>query len=133
MTNKVYINLPVKDLKRSVAFFTHMGFRFNPRFTDENGTCMIVSDTIYVMLLIEKFFKTFINQKVADASRTSEVIISLEVEKKEEIEELLNKAIQAGGKATISEDYDWMKDRGFTDIDGHHWELLYTDESKSPA
>ena len=77
MATKIFVNLPVKDLNKSVEFFTALGFTFNPQFTDENATCMVISDDIFVMLLVEKFFATFIKKPVCDATKTTEVIISL--------------------------------------------------------
>jgi len=132
MIKQVFINLPVKELKRTVDFFTKMGFSFNPQFTDENATCMIVSDTIYVMFLVEKFFKGFTKQEIPDMSKSSEAIIYLQAESFEDADALAKKALDAGGKHTYTEDHGWMKSIGFTDPDGHHWEIGFTDLSKMP-
>ncbi|HSH65878.1 MAG TPA: glyoxalase/bleomycin resistance/extradiol dioxygenase family protein, partial [Bacteroidia bacterium] len=94
---KIFINLPVKDLKKSIAFFTKLGYTFNPQFTDEKATCMIVSDTIFVMLLVEPFFKTFTHKEISDAKKAAEVIISISADSKEKVNELVNNAVAAGG------------------------------------
>jgi len=133
MVNKVFINLPVKDLKQSIDFFTKLGFSLDKRFTDDNGACIIVSDSISVMLLVDAFFNSFTKKIVNDTKTTSEAIISIAVRSREEVDQLLRKAIDAGGIATISMDYGWMKDLGFTDLDGHHWEILYLDENNIPG
>jgi len=128
MAAKIFVNLPVKDLGESVAFFTRLGYKFNPQFTDENATCMIVSDTIYVMLLVEKFFKTFTKKEIVDATKSTEVLLCLSVDSKEEVDEMINKAIAAGGttpneKMIQGGMYSW----GYQDLDGHLWEILYMD------
>lgn len=128
MSTKIFVNLPVKDLKRSVEFFTRLGFRFNPQFTDENATCMIVSDDIFVMLLVEKFFKTFIPNEIADASQSSEVIITLSADSRQQVNELVETALLSGGKpSSETQDQGWMYGRGFRDLDGHLWEIMYMD------
>lgn len=120
----IFVNLPVKDLNRSVEFFTKLGYTFNPQFTDENATCMIISDTIYVMLLIEPFFRTFINKEIADTSKNAEVIVALSAESREQVDEIIQKAVDAGA-TTFKEptDYSYMYGHGFQDLDGHLWEF----------
>jgi predicted lactoylglutathione lyase len=130
MPTQIFVNLPVKDLRRSVDFFTRLGYRFNPQFTDETATCMIVSDTIYVMLLTEAKFRAFTPKEICDASRASEVLIALSAESREAIDETVRKAVAAGG-STYSEanDHGFMYQHGFQDPDGHIWELVYMDPS----
>jgi predicted lactoylglutathione lyase len=130
MATQIFVNLPVKDLKRSIDFFTSLGYSFNPQFTDEKATCMIISDDIYVMLLVEPFFKTFINKEIADATKTTESIICLSTDSREEVDNLVGKAVAAGG-STIEDpqDYGYMYSHGFQDLDGHLWNILYMDPS----
>lgn len=98
MTTKIFVNLPVKDLGKTVNFFIKLGFKFNPKFTDENSTCMIVTEDILVMLLVEKFFKIFTKKEICNTARNTEVIIALSAESKEKVDEMINKAVEAGGK-----------------------------------
>jgi predicted lactoylglutathione lyase len=133
MATKIFVNLPVKDLNKTVKFFTALGFTFNPQFTDENATCMIVSDDIFVMLLVEKFFQTFTKKPVADATKTAEVIIALSADSRERVDELVDKALAAGGAMSNEpQDMGWMYQRSFQDVDGHLWEVAYMDESAVP-
>ena len=97
MTKQIFVNLPVKDLNRSVAFFTKLGFKFDPKFTDENATCMIVGENIYVMLLLEKFFKTFTTKELCDAKKSTEVLVCLSCDSRSEVDDLVVKAVAAGG------------------------------------
>jgi predicted lactoylglutathione lyase len=127
---KIFVNLPVKDLNKTIEFFTKLGFKFNPQFTDENATCMIVGDDIFVMLLVEKFFKTFTKKEISDTSKNTEVIVALSVEGRENVDKMINKAIEYGGKESREpQDHGWMYGRSFEDIDGHLWEIIYMDES----
>src|SRR5688572_246018 len=93
---KIFVNLPVKDLNRSTEFFTKLGYTFNPQFTDENATCMIIGEDIYSMLLVESFFKTFTKRELADTSKTVEVAIALSTESREAVDAIVNKALAAG-------------------------------------
>ena len=130
MTTKIFVNLPVKDLNKTIEFFTKLGFKFNPQFTDENATCMIVDEDIFVMLLVEKFFKTFTRKDICDTSKNTEVIVALSVEGREKVDQMINKAIEAGGRESREpQDHGWMYGRSFEDIDGHIWEIIYMDES----
>lgn len=130
MATKIFVNLPVKDLDLSVEFFTQLGFQFNPQFTNENATCMIVGEDIFVMLLLEKFFKTFTIKEIGDAKKTTEVILSLSAENREIVDEMFDKALKAGGRTSIEpQDHGWMYVRGFQDLDGHLWEIVYMDIS----
>ena len=130
MTTKIFVNLPVKDLNRAVEFFTKLGFKFNPQFTDKNATCMIISEDIFVMLLVEEFFKTFTKKEICNTSKNIEAIIALSAESRENVDEMINKAIEAGGiEPRKPQDHGWMYDRAFEDIDGHLWEIIYMNES----
>jgi predicted lactoylglutathione lyase len=134
MPKQIYVNLPVKNLKKSIDFFTALGFSFNPQFTDEKAACLIINEgNIYAMLLTEPFFKTFTKKDVADATKTTEVLIAIDVDSKEAVDDLIKKAVNAGGSVyTEPADHGWMYQRSFADPDGHQWELLYMDESKLP-
>jgi predicted lactoylglutathione lyase len=130
MATKIFVNLPVKRLDRSVAFFTELGFRFNAQFTDENATCMIVGEDIFVMLLVEKFFKTFTNKPIADAAGSTEVIIALSADSRQQVDELVDKALAVGGAPSrFTQDQGFMYGRSFQDPDGHLWEVMYMDPS----
>jgi uncharacterized protein len=130
MTTKIFLNLPVKDLNRTVEFFNKLGFKFNPQFTDKNATCMIISEDIFVMLLVEEFFKTFTKKEICNTSKNIEAIIALSAESRENVDEMINKAIEAGGiEPRKPQDHGWMYDRAFEDIDGHLWEITYMNES----
>jgi uncharacterized protein len=130
MSRMMFVNLPVKDLSKSVDFFTQLGFEFNPRFTDENATCMVVSEQAFVMLLVEDFFKTFTDKEIADPVTTTEAIFALSAETRQEVDELVDKAVAAGGRpAGAVQDEDFMYGRSFQDLDGHLWELIWMDPS----
>lgn len=130
MPQMIFVNLPVKDLDRSVEFFTHLGFRFNPQFTDENATCMVVSDTICVMLLREEYFRTFTPKEICDATRYTEVLVALSAESREAVDEMVRKAVTAGGSTYADpQDHGFMYQHGFQDPDGHIWELVWMDPS----
>lgn len=128
--DKIFVNLPVKDLNQSIAFFTEIGFEFNPQFTDENATCMVVSENIFVMLLVQDYFKTFTKKEISDATISTEVIVALSAESKEKVDEIVNKALAAGGKASNDPiDHGFMYGWSFQDLDGHLWELMYMVEN----
>ena len=130
MTTKIFVNLPAKDLNKTIEFFTKLGFKFNPQFTDENATCMIVGEDIFVMLLVEKFFKTFTKKEICDTSKNTEVIVALSVEGREKVDQMINGAIEAGGRESREpQDHGWMYGRSFEDINGHIWEIIYMDKS----
>jgi predicted lactoylglutathione lyase len=129
-SRQIFVNLAVKDLERSVAFFTELGFTFNPQFTDETATCMIVSDEAFVMLLVENRFKDFTKKELADPSSATEAIVALSAESREEVDELADKALAAGGSpANDPMDMDFMYSRSFQDPDGHIWELVWMNPS----
>ncbi|MGH3042271.1 MAG: VOC family protein [Gaiellaceae bacterium] len=134
MSRNTFINLPVKDLSKATGFFSKLGFSFDPQFTDENATRMIVSDDTSVMLLVEPFFKSFIDpQEIADTSRSREVLVGLSAESREQVDELADKAVAAGGQALGEpEDQGFMYMRAFRDLDGHQWSFIHMDMSAIP-
>ncbi len=128
MDTKIFVNLPVKDLSRSMNFFKSLGFSFNQQFTDETAACMVISDDIYAMLLTHEKTKEFTRKEIADATKTTEVLVALSVENKDKVNELADSAIRSGGsKAREPEDYGFMFSRSFNDPDGHIWEVLWMD------
>ncbi|MEX5216042.1 MAG: VOC family protein [Nitrospiraceae bacterium] len=131
MVSKIFVNLPVKDLDKSIAFFKAVGFSFNPQFTDTTAACMVMSDVIYAMLLTHDKIKQFTEKQIADAHRTTEVLTALAVESKAKVNELVDKAIKAGGKdAYPPKDYGFMFTRSFEDPDGHIWEVFWMDPAR---
>ncbi len=130
MATKIFVNLPVKDLKGSVEFFGKLGYKFNPQFTDETAACMIVSEDIYVMLLTQAKFKEFTPKKLCDARKSTEVLVCLSCESREQVNDMVGKAVSAGGTTYAeSKDYGFMYQHGFQDLDGHIWELIYMEPS----
>ncbi|WP_437751900.1 VOC family protein [Sorangium sp. So ce1389] len=130
---KLFVNLPVKDLKRSVEFFTKLGFSFNPHFTDDKATCMILSEEAYVMLLVEERFKDFTQKQICDTTTSTEGIFALSAESRAEVDHLVNTAIASGGThAQKPTDHGFMYVWSFYDIDGHHWEVAYMEPSAIP-
>jgi hypothetical protein len=125
MAKQLFVNLPVKDLNRTIEFFTKLGFTFNPQFTDETATCMVVSEDIYVMLLTHEKFKVFTPKEICDATRFTEVLISLTCDSRSEVDRLVSLAVAAGG-STYNEpqDHGFMYTHGFQDLDGHIWEVF---------
>ncbi len=130
MATKIFLNLPVKNLKNSIEFFTKLDFKFNPQFTDETATCMIVAEDIFVMLLTEAKFKTFTPKEICDATKSTEVLVCLSFESREKVDDMVRKAIAAGA-TTYNEpqDHGFMYGHGFQDLDGHIWELIYMEPS----
>ena len=124
----------MKNLKKTIEFFTKLGFKFNPQFTDENATCMIIGKDMFAMLLVEKFFKGFIpGESIADTSKNTEVLVALSTGSREEVNKIITKAISAGGREYREpSDLGWMYGRAFQDLDGHVWEIFYMDEIKMP-
>ena len=126
--SRMFVNLAVRDLKKSMAFFSSLGFTFNPKFTDDNAACMIVSDDGYVMLLREQFFKTFTRRGLCDTTRQSEALVALSCSNRAEVDGLARTAVAGGGaEAMDAQDHGFMYTRSFYDLDGHHWELFWMD------
>jgi len=126
MATKIFVNLPVKNLDKSINFFTELGFGFNPQYTDATATCMIVADDIFVMLLTEEKFRTFTPKQICDTTKSTEVLVCLSAQSRENVDDMVRKAIAAGG-STHSEpqDHGFMYGHGFQDLDGHNWELMF--------
>lgn len=134
MATNIFLNLAVKDLKRATSFFNELGFPTNPKFTNEKGACIVIDNNIYLMILVEEFYKTFTKKQICNAATTSEVLISISLESRYKVDEMIAKAVKAGGTDyEQSNDYGWMYQRTFLDPDGHHWEVFYMDESQIPS
>ena len=128
MSRKIFVNLPVKDLNASIRFFTALGFRFNPQFTDETATCMIVGDDIFVMLLTRAKFQTFTPNPICDARKHTEVLTCLSCDSRAQVDDMVRKAVAAGGNTyNEPQDHGFMYGHGFQDLDGHIWELMWMD------
>jgi predicted lactoylglutathione lyase len=131
-TRKIFVNLPVRDLKASRRFFTALGFSFNPQFTDDNAACMIVSDEAFVMLLTEPFFQGFTKRERCDPATHTEALFALSCEKRAEVDDLVSKAIAAGGTHAMDPmDHGFMYVWSFYDLDGHHWEAFWMDPAQA--
>ena len=125
---KLFVNLPVADLERSVRFFTALGFAFNPQFTDENASCMVLSDDAYVLLLAEGFFRTFTTHQICDTATAVEAIFALSADSRRDVDEMVDRALAAGGHpANPPADHGFMYGRSFRDPDGHAWEVVWMD------
>jgi predicted lactoylglutathione lyase len=135
MNRQMFLNVAVKDLKNSVAFYRSLGFEFNMHFTNDDGACMIVADNIFVMLLTETFFKTFTpTTTLIDAKKNTEVLICINAESKEKVKELVGKAVSLGGNTyRAPQDMGFMYSEAFQDLDGHIWEIMWMDPKAIPA
>lgn len=128
MGTKVFVNLPVKDLDKSKEFFAKLGFSFNLQFTNKNAACMVISEDNYAMLLVESFFKTFTKKEIVNAKQSTEVLVALSAENKENVDKMLHAALAAGAKeANEPQDHGFMYGRSFEDLDGHIWEIFWMD------
>ena len=133
MATQIFVNLPIKNMERSQAFFKALGYSFNPQFTNDQGACMVISDTIYVMLLVEPFFQTFTGKAIADAKKTTEVLVCLSCESRAAVDDMVRKAKAAGGTVPRQpQDHGFMYGHGFEDLDGHIWEVMYMDPNAVP-
>ncbi len=128
-TKMIFPNIPVKDLKKSMDFFSELGFSYNDKFMDENAACMIVNDTACVMLLTEPFYLSFTTKGLPDTSKTTEVMLAISLENKEKVDETLSKALSLGATEGRTEDLGFMYARSFHDLDGHIWEFFWMDEN----
>lgn len=129
-SKSIFINLPVKDVNKSTHFFKELGFEFNPQFSDETTSCLIISDNIYVMIMIEERFKGFTRKEIVDTTTSAEAIFCLSAESQDQVDEIVNKALSSGGKSySDPQDHGFMYGWGFQDLDGHIWEVAYMDES----
>jgi predicted lactoylglutathione lyase len=130
---QLFVNLAVRDLDKSKAFFAKLGFGFNPSFTDENGACMILSEQAFVMLLAEPFFKGFTRRQIADTSTSTEALLALSCTSREEVDTMVQQALDGGGSQAMDpQDHGFMYARSFYDLDGHHWEVVWMDPAASP-
>lgn len=135
MPKELWMNLPVKDLKKSKEFFTKLGFSFHPRHinSDDMAGLLIGEKKVMIMLFPESTFKTFTKNEIADTKQATEVLFSIGAQSKEEVDDMVKIAVEAGG-TTYGEPLDqgWMYGAGFADLDGHRWNVLYMDMSKMP-
>ncbi|HEX8618885.1 MAG TPA: VOC family protein [Thermoanaerobaculia bacterium] len=128
MSREIFVNLPIRDLKQTMEFFSALGFTFNPQFTDDKAACMIISDKAYVMLLTEEFFRGFTSNALCDTSTHTEALFALSCSSRAEVDQMVRKAIDAGGRhAKDAMDHGFMYAWSFYDLDGHHWEVLWMD------
>ncbi len=128
MNSKLFVNLAIKDLEKTKQFYTKLGFSFNTQFSNEEGVCMIIGPDNYVMLLTEKLFKTFTTKEICDTSRSNEALISISMESKQAVDEMLNKVAAAGGKQPKpAVDEGFMYSGDFEDLDGHAWGVFWMD------
>ena len=126
----IFVNLPVNDLDASKKFFTELGYSINPQFSDEKAASVVISDTIMAMLLTKPFYATFTDKEIADATKTSEVLVCLSAESRDQVDQLVDRAIAAGGSPTgHTQDHGFMYGRAFDDLDGHTWEVVWMDPS----
>lgn len=133
MQTQIFVNLPVKDLNKSKAFFEKLDFTFNPQFTDDTAACMVIADNIFAMLLTHAKFKEFTPKEIADTSKTTEVLNCISMESKEKVNGMVDKALEAGGSEVRDpQDYGFMYGRSFNDLDGHIWEVMWMDMSQMP-
>ncbi len=124
----IFVNLPVRDLEASRTFFAALGYTFNPQFTNQDAACMVISDSIFVMLLVEPFFQGFTPRPLCDARSHTEVITCLSAPSRAAVDALVDKALAAGASEPMpARDYGFMYQRGFQDLDGHLWEIAYMD------
>ncbi|MDO9483346.1 MAG: glyoxalase/bleomycin resistance/extradiol dioxygenase family protein [Hydrogenophaga sp.] len=134
MFRQIFVNLPIKDMARSQAFFKALGLGFNPRFTNEQGACLEIGDNFYAMLLVEPFFQGFTQKPIGDAHQATEVILALSVDSRAEVEAVIAKAVAAGATTPNEpKDFGFMFQHGFADLDGHQWEVFWMDEAAAPA
>ncbi|KGM39414.1 extradiol dioxygenase [Aquabacterium sp. NJ1] len=134
MLRQIFVNLPIKDMARSQAFFKALGLKFNPRFTNEQGASLEIAENIYAMLLVEPFFQGFTKLPLCDARKATEVLIALSCDSREEVEDMVRKAVAAGGTTPNEpKDYGFMYQHGFADLDGHQWEVFYMNMDAAPA
>lgn len=134
MLREIFVNLPVRDLNKSQTFFKALGLNFNPQFTNEKGACLEIAPNIYAMLLVEPFFQGFTKLPISDARKTTEVLIALSCDSRDEVNELVAKAVAAGATTpNAPQDHGFMFQHGFADLDGHQWEVFWMDVAAAPA
>ena len=130
MSTQIFVNLPVKDVQKATDFYLGLGYSKNPEFSDDNATCIVVNEHIYVMLLVERFFQTFTKKQICDSATHTEAILALSADSKQDVDTLVNQAAAAGGQPSEeSMDQGGMYSRSFQDLDGHHWEVFWMDQA----
>lgn len=130
MSTKIFVNLPVRDLSASIDFFSRLGYSFDPQFTTDDAGCLVISDDICVLLQTREHFQTFTSKPVADAETSTEAILALSVDSRQQVDELADRALAAGGRpANEPQDQGFLYGRSFQDLDGHQWEVLYLDQA----
>jgi len=133
MATKMFVNLPVKDLQKSMEFFTKLAFTFNPQFTDETAACMVVGADSFVMLLTHDKFKLFTPKVICDATQSTEVLVAVSTESRDTVDDMVRKAVAAGGTTySDPQDHGFMYGHGFQDLDGHIWEVFSMEPSAIP-
>lgn len=131
---KLFVNIPVRELKRSVEFFTKLGFTFNPEYTDDKATCMIVSDDAFFMLLVDDRFKDFTTKQICDTGTHQEALFALSTGSRAEVDRIVQTVIEGGGReAGEAKDHGFMYYRAFYDLDGHHWEVLFMEPNHAQS
>lgn len=126
METKIFVNLPIAEVNKSMIFFKQVGFSFEMNFTNDDAACMKISETIYVMLVTHPVFKTFTTRRISDAKESAGVILGLSADSRENVDEIVASAIRAGGVvANPPVDQDFMYSRSFHDLDGHQWDVFY--------
>ncbi|WP_028311968.1 VOC family protein [Derxia gummosa] len=134
MHKQIYVNLPVSDLPRSRAFFESLGYAFNPRFSNDQGACLVLGDNLHAMLLTRGFYAGFTHKAIADATATSEVLVCLSCDSRDGVDALVAKARAAGASVPREpQDHGFMYGHGFDDLDGHTWELVWMNPDAAPA
>ena len=130
MATKIFVNLPVKDLKKSMEFFRKLGYTFNAQFTDETAACMVIADDIFAMLLTEAKFKGFTPNAICDARKSTEMLVALSCDTRDRVDDTVRKAVAAGGNTyNKPQDHGFMYGHGFQDLDGHIWEVFFMEPS----
>ena len=126
MGTKIFVNLPVKNLERSIEFFSKLGYKFNPQFTDDTAACIVISETIFVLLLTHSKFRDFTPKSICDTTKSAEVLLCLSCDSRSQVDDLVAKAVAAGGSIYANpKDYGFMYQHSFADPDGHQWELIH--------
>ena len=133
MAKSIFVNLPVKDLKKSMEFFAALGWRHNPQFTDDTAASIVISDTIYAMVMTQAKFNEFVSKPVADTHKSAAALVAISVDTQDEMTQICEAALKAGGKEPKPpQDYGFMKQRSFEDIDGHNWEIVWMNPEGMP-
>lgn len=131
---EIFVNLPVRDLEVAKRFFSNLGFTFDPKYTDENAACMVISDRAFVMLLVEPFFSGFTSKRICETATHNEALLALSCPSREAVDEMVERALAGGGSHAMDPlDHGFMYGWSFYDPDGHHWEVLWMDPAAAAA